>query len=283
MNFVSYEQMTRDAVTLARQLPRNTQGVLGIPRSGMMVAAIVAQELDCHLGDVSSYAQGRGFTRPGRRMGRKTEGPIVLIDDSHYAGQAMSGAMAELGLNPALRFQGDVRTAALYVLPGNEDRVWYHVRAIPAPRLFAWNWRSHDLMENALFDLDGVICMDPDAKDDGGEAYGADLVGLLPLWLPQRRIKGVVTGRLEKWREGHTKPWLYDHGVQYGELVMGPWATVQERKEYGAARWKAEVYAASDASLFVESCIISAGQIFHATQRPVFCPTEGRLFDELPF
>jgi orotate phosphoribosyltransferase len=275
MNFVTYAELVRDSVALARKLPRDTCAVLGIARSGMIPATIIAQELGCRLGEVDAFLDGGKLLRWGRRCDWELpDGPVVVVDDSLYDGGAIGRAwdrMIRKGYG-----RGGVHYAAVYVAPGKEDKVEFWERAVPAPRLFEWNWR-HGGLGNAYVDLDGILCVDPPVFDDDGPNYQRALIHAEPLPIPRGPIGAIVTGRIERWRT-ETTLWLSQHGVPYAGLMMAPFATAEERRGYGVTRWKAETYEASDAYLFVESDQIGARHIHAATGRPVLCPPTGEVF-----
>lgn len=278
MNYVTYSELVADSLRFARTLPRNVFGVLGVPHSGLLPATIVAQELGVRLGDVYSYTETGGhFYRAGSRLsGRmgQQEGVLLVLDDSVYRGQAMTRARKALqGAQTVIEY------AAIYADPmrgtGHVDR-W--VREVPSPRLFEWNWLHAEIIESALCDMDGIFCEDPEVFDDDGPRYKEDLACRPKLRVPRRRVGAIVTGRLHKWRHV-TQDWLRQHGVEYDNLVMAPFDSPEERRAYGAGRWKAEEYVkAKKAKLFVESDEAQAREIAKITGRPVLCPVVGRLF-----
>ncbi|HEX5096649.1 MAG TPA: phosphoribosyltransferase [Acidimicrobiia bacterium] len=273
MNFVTYSDLARDTRALARKLPRDTYLVLGVPRSGMIPASIVAQELGCHLGDVGTYARTRTFMAPGKRMTWTPDpaGPIVVVDDSLFRGSTMADATAPLaGMN--------ILRAAVYVAPGKEDAVDVYARAVAAPRLFEWNWLGSSLLERSLCDMDGILCEDSAVYDDDSEAYAESLRLAKPLFVPRRKIGAIVTARLERWRT-LTQVWLDVHRISVGRLVMAPFPTANARRRHGNAKWKASVYeTAKDSLVFVESSVRQAREIAELTGRDVLCPGVGRLF-----
>lgn len=279
MKYISYMEMVADAKAFARKLPSDTVGVLGIPRSGMMVASIIAQELDLPLGEVHNFsAHGGVFMRAGRRLDRfpHTSGSVVVIDDSLYAGAAMEQAAISLRTSPMSHYR--FYRAVLYMAPGGEGKVEFFHRIVETPRLFEWNWRHSDILESAMVDMDGIVCEDPTCGDHQ-PAYETFLRDAATLFKIRREIGAIVTGRLRKY-EPETRNWLRRHCVQYNDLLMHPAKTPGERKgASGIALWKAEEYAAEpQAELFVESEHEQAKFIHAHSGKPVFCPTTGEVF-----
>lgn len=100
-----------------------------------------------------------------------------------------------------------------------------------------------------------------------------------PLYLPCVPILGVVTGRLEPYREISTN-WLVRHGVNYQHLHMYPAAAPQDRRQANdVAIRKAAVYLEhKQAGLFIESSQKQAERIFQITRKPVLCATTMELY-----
>lgn len=271
-NFVTYDELLRDSRAFARtKCPRDIVGVLGVPRSGMMPAAIVAQELGCHLGDVHMFARSGEFMRPGRRMSWDTDGAVILVlDDSMYAGAAMEAARTSLRANPFLRARAMLKYGAIYVTPDSASKVDLFQRIVDPPRLFEWNWLHGVTLEGALCDMDGIFCVDPDTFDDDGPEYERALLDAQPLNIPRRKVGAIATGRIERWR-AQTELWLRRQRVEYGTLFMAPFNSAQQRRDYGVAKWKAEVYATSPMGLFIESNPEIAKEVEALTERPVLC------------
>jgi hypothetical protein len=101
----------------------------------------------------------------------------------------------------------------------------------------------------------------------------------LPKHLPRKYpVKLIVTARLEKWRP-QTEAWLRRHGINFGEIAMGPWPTLAVRK---AARdvhkFKAYCLAHSSCYAFAESDPWQAEQICRLASKPVLCPAARRFF-----
>lgn len=274
MNFVPYAELVRDALALARRFePGKVRGVLGVPRSGMIPASIIAQELGCHLGDVDTFASTGSFHRPGRRFdwASRIEGPILVVDDSVHSGAAMREAREILE-------GAEMATACVYLRPGMEAEVDVFARRLASPRLFGWNWTASVLLSRCLTDLDGIICTDSDVFDDDGPEYEQALRDVRPLHLPRRRLRGIVTARLERWRD-LTVEWLDVHGVDRKRLEMAPFPRAAVRRQHGNARWKASVYADdTDALLFIESSRPQAKEIARRTERPVLCLPDEKVY-----
>ncbi|MFX8227120.1 hypothetical protein ABTL27_19780, partial [Acinetobacter baumannii] len=84
--------------------------------------------------------------------------------------------------------------------------IWFEV--VEGPRAFAWNMQKHIRLPRWGFDFDGVLCRDnTKAENDDGPLYARFLRDAEPVFVPQRPIGHIVTGRLEKYRP-ETLDWL---------------------------------------------------------------------------
>lgn len=261
MNFRSYNDLVRDVKAWAATLPE-FDAVVGVPRSGTLVASLLAVERGWDL----------GFT-----IGRTKH--FLLVDDSVSTSNTMR-AFREWKLPAVVGFpqHGITRdesyeTAALYAAPGSEGMVQHHYATVPHPRAFEWNLRRWFGLPYSIVDLDGVICHDPDAlEDDTPEWVERWIVNATPKWRFGNVIGTICTSRLERYRP-QTEAWLKRHGIRYARLIMGPWATAAERRvnRRNAAHYKATAYMADGAMLFIESSEAQAKVINELTKRPVLC------------
>lgn len=240
--------------------------IVGIPRSGMIPAAMIATHLQLPLADVRGYAAGIVSGRSGasERPGKR----VLLVDDSANKGGAMARALDLLPKGT------EVTRLAIFGpyqrQPESIVDVWFEI--VPGPRVFAWNMAKHIRLPRWGFDFDGVFCRDPlKAENDDGPAYARFLREAEPLFVPQRPIGHIVTCRLEKYRT-RTENWLRRHGVRFERLHMMPYATKAERMAAGnRGGWKAGVVRELEVEMFIESCPKQAGIIAREAGVPVWC------------
>lgn len=277
MNFVSFAELARDVSHWIEMNPlwRELAGVVGIPRSGMLPASMIALRLNLPLADFEYFMSNGGRFYPARHGRADSYAPltderrrILLVDDSVSAGSTMAWAFGELS-RMRLPWQFDV--AAVYGPMDREfDGSFY--RRIPSPRMFEWNWTRSAYLDDAMLDLDGVLCMDPEPNVTADRnRYEAWLPNAVPLHLPLRKFRAVVSARLERYREP-TERWLTKWGIRYGDLYLIN-ATEDERTKCDL-HWKhkASHYNLSASPLFVESCPVQAKKIHETTSKPVFVP-----------
>ena len=281
VSFVSYEQLHKDVLDFARKAPNDLAGIIGIPRSGMLVASSLALQLNTSVTDLYSFAKCGEFTPGGRRLEslqRRPSNMVLVVDDSVNTGRSMEEALRLLVNFPGFRFIA----GALYLPdpPPDCKSVDIYLRTLRRPRLFEWNFFHHPHLTRAMCDLDGFICADP-AVDDDGPVY-REFIRHAPMLYRVTRVGTIVTCRLEKWRQ-ETEAWLHRHGVDFTQLLMMDYATARMRRLAGNyAAWKADHYSKSDAILFIESSAVQARTIAEICGRPVLCIEDSKIYPASP-
>lgn len=259
-----------DIVGMLHKLPP-VDVVLGVPRSGMLPATMIATELGLPLGVAGGDFIGGGVRLTGsfsQKADRPLEGSrILLVDDTVNTGGSMRSSQAATGL-PCI-------TCSVYA--ASEGTVDFYGSILPFPRVFSWNLFHHVVLDETLVDMDGVLCLDPIPFDDDGYAYQNALINTVPLHRP-KKVRGIVTNRIERWR-GITEDWLAAHHISYEFLVMRPHATAALRRlDVSPGAYKATVYADSGATLFIESSDTQAAEIAQLSKKPVISVESYRLF-----
>lgn len=275
MNYRSIDDLAADVVRGLHRLPKDVDVVVGIPRSGMLAASLIALALNVPLADLEGFAEGRLLSAGSTRRRKALDARFadlrhaLVVDDSIYSGRSIARARERLA---GVASPTKVTYMAVYGLPNSAPHADLIFETVPDPRIFQWNIMHHDTISNACVDFDGILCVDPShAENDDGEAYLRFLTGAAPLYLPTRKIGAIVTSRLEKYRP-QTEAWLADHGVEYGELIMLDLPDAETRRRLGAhGTFKADVYRRSDASIFIESEIDQARKIADLSGKDVIC------------
>ena len=252
-------------------LPRDFGLIVGVPRSGMLPANLLALYLNKPYTDIHSFLNGHIYKAGarGQFFDIKEFKNVLVVDDSIASGSAMEKCKESLKhLNSSFSFS----YCAIYVIPGKEKMVDYYFETVPLPRYFQWNILNHTSLEKACFDIDGVLCVDPaPEQNDDGEKYVDFILNAPPLFIPGSRIGTIVTSRLEKYRK-ETETWLASNNVKYNDLVMLDLPDMEARqKANNHAIHKATEYMAKPYVLFVESSRGQAIEINRITKKPVLC------------
>ncbi|OLT41900.1 hypothetical protein BJF86_02520 [Serinicoccus sp. CNJ-927] len=275
MFYRSVNQLNRDLARWSHTFPSDIVGVVGIPRSGMLPATLLALHLHLPLADLESLIQGRWY-KPGERMSGGGSRPgteagrVLVLDDSVNKGGALKAARERI-LSMAPHLDGRIIWASPYVTGSGKALVDLYYEVVPQPRVFQWNVLHHSGLVDACMDIDGVLCPDPGADDDDGQRYAAFLDGAPCLHVPASEVGWLVTSRLERYRP-QTEEWLRRHGIRYRQLLMHPAHTRAQRlAEDNHGERKAEHYKRTGAWLFIESDIRQARTIADIAKRPVYC------------
>lgn len=275
MRFRSIDDLASGLAGRLHRIPPDVDLVVGIPRSGMLPATLVALYRNLPLSDLDGWLAGRtmavGTTRRGDRRFADAKGArhVLVVDDSVNGGRSIRAARRRVEeAAPACR----VTWFAAYVAPGQEAAVDVYLEVVPTPRVFEWNVLHHPMLKSMCLDIDGVLCRDPlPWENDDGPRYRAFLTSAPLLQVPSRPVGWLVSNRLERFR-GETEIWLNQMGVRYDslELLNLPDAAARRAQpEMGA--FKADLYARVDADLFVESEWSQAEAIARLSGKPVLC------------
>jgi uncharacterized HAD superfamily protein/hypoxanthine phosphoribosyltransferase len=252
-------------------LPRDFDLIVGIPRSGMLPANLLALYLNKPYTDIDSFINGHIYKAGSRSQffDIKDYKKVLVVDDSIASGSAMTKCKEKLK-----EFSSDfeLKYCAIYVVPGKEKMVDYYFESVALPRYFQWNIFNCILIEKACFDIDGVLCIDPtEEQNDDGPLYIDFILNAPPLFIPGRKIGTIVTSRLEKYRK-ETETWLKANNIKYNELVMLDLPNKEARmKANNHGTHKANAYMKKPYALFIESEINQAIEINRITKKPVLC------------
>lgn len=273
MEYRSFADLSETIFLNAFKIPADVDLVVGIPRSGLLAANLVALTLNLPLIDLEGFLAGRGpeFGRTVRAtMKVSAEGKrqtVLIVDDSILSGESMRDVRARVALE---RPDADAIYCAIYDAGRRHPEIDLSFETVTHPRMFQWNLMRHNRLGNACFDIDGVLCHDPNkSQNDDGDRYVEFLLTARPLLIPRVRIKHLVTSRLERYR-AETEQWLKGRGIEYERLWMLDLPSAEERRRQGAhSTFKAEIYRDSGACIFVESEDRQAQEIASLSGLPV--------------
>ena len=273
--YVSFAQLSNAIRSQLYVIPGDVDLIVGIPRSGMVPAYQIGLFLNRLVCDIDNFiADGSVSHGHTRKLGvalnslRQAQ-HILLVDDSIATGGSMQKALARIQESG---YAGRISTCAAIVAPSHRSSVDVSFITMPQPRLFEWNAFHHACVENACFDMDGVLCVDPTAHDnDDGPRYEKFLANARPLFRPTLKIGHIVSARLEKYRS-LTEGWLAANNISYGQLHLVDLPSRAERIRQGAhCSHKIRVYRETGASMFYESDLGQAQEIATGSGKPVLC------------
>jgi orotate phosphoribosyltransferase len=273
MNYRSIEDLNRYMAINLNKVPVGTDLIVGVPRSGLLAANMLALHLNLPFTDVEGFINGK-ILQSGNRLKSYVKSfeaykKVVIIEDSVWSGGSMQEVRERVnGLYP----DKEVFYAAVFVIPEARSKVDFYFDICPLPRVFEWNMMHSSIIQNTCVDIDGVLCKDPTEEDnDDGTMYEQFISNVEPYYRPSKTIGYVVTNRLEKYRS-LTEAWLAKHNIKYKKLIMLDLPNKEARVQannYGG--FKASVYIKYDCSLFIESALSQARQIADLSGKPVYC------------
>lgn len=270
--FVSFDELLVWTLNWIKTFPTTYDLIIGIPRSGLLVASIIALKLGKPLTTPELMVKNKYWM--SKRARRKTKlQNILLVDDSITDGKTMKES---LKLIRAYNKKFNITKAALIATEESKDFLDLYYKIIPHPRLFEWNL-LHSKKGKIATDLDGVICENcPPGVDSNEELYLNWLKTARPYLIPAFEIDAIISCRLQKYRK-ETEEWLAKHNVRYKKLILWDILSKQERKGRNA-KYKIEALLKIKPDLFWESSLYEAKQIWNATKIPTLCVDEMILF-----
>lgn len=292
MKFVTLAELAGTIRKNVHKIPHDVDFVIGVPRSGVIAAGIIAEFLNAPLIDVDSFAKFGALPTGGRRS-RFHRRPVtersrvLVVDDTIFHGWSLRETKNKLA--PFARKFGYEFVYLAVFLEGPNDGVdiWLedlrrYTDGYTTFVLYEWNIFHHvpKLMGECIYDIDGVLCLDP-PDERSGRPYLDYLPNAVPLFTPTVKVGELVTYRLEKYRD-LTEWWLRNQGVTYGALTMFPAKSYDERAEMGIspAAFKADIYRLRPwAKLFVESDDRQAREIHAITRRPVYSVETNKIYE----
>jgi uncharacterized HAD superfamily protein/adenine/guanine phosphoribosyltransferase-like PRPP-binding protein len=274
MRYVNYYDLAHTITMQRRRMPPKIDLVVGIPRSGMVPATIVATQMNIPMTDpdglVADRLLGVGNTKGAVDLDRALapDRTVLVMDDVIGSGRAIRELKERFA---AAGVRGEIVYCAVYGPQRRHpdvDLVLDHSKEL---FLSQWNVMFHPIMERSCVDIDGVLCANPGPhEDDDGRYYKAFLTETPVLFRTNRRIGALVTSRRERYRR-NTIDWLARHGIEYHRLLMMPDDATED-----SAKFKADMYVETDSDLFIESEADIADRIAKLSGRPVLC-TETQL------
>jgi len=271
-SFVSFNDLMCWTNDWVRSFSKTYDLVVGVPRSGLLVANIIALKLGLPLTTPTGFDNNQFWAskRIEKVMNNKR---VLLVDDSVESGKSIDEAFSFLS---SYNTNCSITKAALIVTKSSAKMVDFHYKVVPQPRLFEWNI-MHSKKGKTCSDLDGVICENCPPKFDGNEnLYVKWIQSAKPYLIPSFELDAIVSSRLEKYRS-ETEDWLKKQDVHYKELIL--WDVESKASRKGKhAQHKISWLLKLKPDLFFESSLWEAQQIHANTKIPTLCVDNMLMF-----
>lgn len=275
MEFKTFKNLNNDIINNLYKIPSNIDLVVGVPRSGLLVAELISLYINKPLSSIDVFLEKK-IIKSGNTKNKKgfindfsKLKNVLIVEDSIDTGNSIKEVKEQLK-----NFSSNINFIYLvaYTRSDKKNMTDIYFEIIDDDRMFEWNYLHNKQLENACFDIDGVLCVDPTVDICQNEKSYLNFITNAPKKLiTTRKIGYIVTSRLEKYRKD-TEMWLKQNNIEFIELYMFG-GTVEERMVPGAhAKYKASVYKKiTNSNLFVESDVLQAEMINKETKKGVFC------------
>ena len=292
MKYISINDLTNTIRRNLWKVPHDVDFIIGVPRSGMIAASIIASYLNIPLIDVNGFVNGLepwgGVRLQYFKNNHKQSNKVLVVDDTLYAGTAMKRTKEKLKSTDRYNNYKFIYSAIYYEgwAINEVDFCFEDVRKYVDPKInivmYEWNLFQHysHFMDKILFDCDGVFCVNP-PDEINKEEYISYIKNAIPLFTPKNKIGGIITYRLNIYRD-ITEKWLKDNGINYNELVMFNANSYEERKSRtpNPGEYKAKYYKMHDNyKLFIESDNWQAQTIANISNKPVYCVETNYMYN----
>lgn len=287
MQYISYNDLSNDIRNNLYKIPSDIDLIVGIPRSGMMVASIIGLLLNKSVMSLDNFAMGNdptGGFRYGLKKPLNEMKKVLVIDDTVFFGNSMIKTKNQLK-EVEEKNQFEILYGCVYTEgPDAKNYVdLYFVDNHKNPDNFEYTFYEWNILHSGeghtskfLFDLDGILCVEP-PDENRVQEYEEYIKNAIPLFRPSSKLGGIVTYRFNKYREV-TEEWLRNNNIDYNFMLMID-ENHENARKVDPAYYKASVYKDCDwVELFVESEIDQAERIFGFSKKPVFCYKNGKLY-----
>jgi hypothetical protein len=253
----------------------NINVIVGVPRSGMIVASLLSVYANLPLYSISdnNLIKLNAYSPyGGHRMSKLNTvcDNFLFVDDTAYAGTE-SRRLRNI-------FGKDIKIAVAYSATRALPDVDYAANILEPPHFLEWHFFNSPLVSNSIFDIDGILCpnvpIDAAKQEDSYVNWISNVEPMTSRIPSTFKISKIVTGRLDTYRS-ITEKWLETYGVNYDDLIMFPADKKKERDEDHfnvVGLFKGEIYAGSRESHFVESELSEATIIGKYTNKIVIYP-----------
>lgn len=289
VHYITFSDLSKDIRNNLWKIPHDIDFVICIPRAGTVCGSMIAEHLNVPLIDIDSFINGiepSGGVRLTLRnnIKEKERQKALVVDDCVFWGNAVKQAKDKL--NP-FNEKYDFVFCAIYLEGHNPDVADIYLEDVShySPKgiqvIYEWNVFNHlpYIMENTMFDLDGVFCVEP-PDDINEKEYLEYIKNAIPLFIPRVKIGRIVTYRISK-NMSITEEWLKNNGISYNQLIMFKADSREERNNSGISPelMKASIYKADpNAILFIESDDYQAKRIHEISGKQVLCISTNKLY-----
>jgi orotate phosphoribosyltransferase len=199
-----------------KKLPNNFDLVIGIQRSGVIIANAIALQFCIPWSIPSCFIENKQvfYTTSQKTPAIKR---VLIVEDRVNVGREINSVKAAIQTKyPELT----VKTASLLINNRSAHAVDYYYQNTEQQAIEQiWDLLKVCKREYVV-DMDGVLTVDPTERDLADqESYLSYVVNAQPYLLIRSEINTIVTSRPE-WVRKETEDWLTKNGLKYNHLIM---------------------------------------------------------------
>jgi len=283
MNFKTYADLSKDVKLNLHQIKKeNFDLIVGIPRSGMIPAYMIALSLNLNCTTIQAYLNNDKLKHgQTRQVAKGISFPweakkVLVVDDSIATGNSLA-ALKE-SIPPELMKK--LTFLAFYSSKPVRSEVDMLIAHVPNPRVFEWNIFHHPMLGDALLEMEGILCKAPLLEQTKTEEAYLDYINNVESFIiPNHKIHSIVTRRNEKYRE-QTEAWLKKSDVAYDNLIMDS-SPINGKMVNTDTNYRLKVlhYKKSDTKLFFESEPSEARKLCKLAAKAVYCVANNRMYN----
>ncbi|PYZ95082.1 phosphoribosyltransferase [Salipaludibacillus keqinensis] len=280
MNYTSYLDL-RNVIkkNLSILQTKKFDLIVGIPRSGMVPAYIIAQYLNIKCCDLHSFIRN---TQQELNETSPLQYPhdcqnVLLVDDCISSGGSMANSLEHIPENKRIK----ITTLAIYSSKKSRNDIDIFFEYHPGPGVSEWHLFHCGIVKKYCINIEGVLCLEPsDDQKTNNSNYIEYILNAPPLIVPSGKVNCLITNRPEKYRN-ETHSWLEKQGIEYDNLIMS-----QEFPEINANFWeeatkyKAHIYSQSKNELYVSYDKKESQKIHDLTRKPVYCMETNEIYSK---
>lgn len=244
---------------------------VGIPRKGLVIAAIIATLKGRPLSTPEHFVDGQAWFHS--KVNFDEIATVLLVEDSGLYAKELTVAKKMIA-NKYPRLT--IKTACLKVddkaFKSNYD---YHYAVSNGPVMLEGSLltTTGGSFGDLATDMDGVLCEDcPASVVSGTPEYLEWIRSVKPLLIPNFEILAIITSRLDIYKNV-TEDWLRRNGVRTKQLYM------RESELESASRFKARIIRRVKPKWYWESSLSESIDIAKSAKIQVFCVEQNRIVD----
>lgn len=292
MLYLTYNDLTTDIRGNLYKIQEKAKngafcGVIGVPRSGMVPAGIISEYLNIGLCSLNEFLEHQleSFLNHGKRFLNNINSEkkrILVVEDTCFSGHSLMETKNKLE-----QFKDKYEFVFMSVYLEGKCAYYFpdlYLRDIrndigffSGIVLYEWNILHHHYQENVIYDLDGVIVLDPPDERDT-ESYVKYIYNPIPLFIPSTECElSICTYRLRIYYDITVKS-LKKIGLKSPKIYMYNADKYEDRKT-PPYEYKSIVYCNDESKkLFVESDDFQARKIYEITKKPVYCVSTNKMY-----